>query len=334
MHKVSQLNVFPVKSCGGIELKTAEIVARGIKHDRRWMVVDPKGKFVTMRDLSGLTLIQPTFEFAKSPNDLDYLVLTSVDKNNLIKISMPSDSPINMPIYMESINKRTNAGKRRKIEFWGFPLEAVDEGDECAAFLQKCLNVECRLVRIPEDFVRPLDPSWAPPSIVSTNNKPAQTGFADNYPFLVASEASLEELAKHVPNTTPNFVMRRFRPNIVISGCSPFEEDTWKKIKIGELIFENIKPCSRCRITTVDPTTGIYDSKSEPLNTILKIRMGLPEGPYHVKPANEDPSKKKPTKGFFGQYYVHSNFGTITEGQSVGVLEYLPKNIVFTPIEK
>jgi len=107
-----------------------------------------------------------------------------------------------------------------------------------------------------------------------------------------------------------------------------------EKIKIGELIFENIKPCSRCRITTVDPTTGIYDSKSEPLNTILKIRMGLPEGPYHAKPANEDPSKKKPTKGFFGQYYVHSNLGTITEGQSVEVLEYLPKDIVFTPIEK
>jgi len=334
MHKVSQLNVFPVKSCRGIELKTAEIVVRGIKHDRRWMIVDGKGKFITLREQAGLTLIQPSFEFSQSPNDLDNLVLTSVDKSILIKIAMPPDNPINAALYMENVNKRINAGKRRKIEFWGFPLEAVDEGDECATFLQKCLNIECRLVRIPEDFVRPLDPSWSPPTLVTTNGKPAQTGFADNYPFLVVSEASLTELAKHVPATTPNFVMARFRPNIVISGCSPFEEDTWKKVKIGELIFENIKPCSRCRVTTVDPVTGIYDSKSEPLNTILKIRMGLPEGPYRIKPANEDPSKRKPTKGFFGQYFVHGNMGTISEGLLVEVLEYLPKEIAFTPIEK
>jgi len=310
--------------------------ARGLKNDRRWMLVDSNNKFVTMREQSKLGLIQPSFQYAHSPTELDYLVLTWTDKNkplpgnnSNVKIAIPPEYPHNNFTYTENVKQRSGAGNKLQVVIWGETCTAIDEGFEVAEFFKKCIGVELRLVRMAEDFVRTLDPDWAPANLVKTDNKPSQVGFTDGYPFLVISEASLEELSKRIPASTPNFIMRRFRPNIVLSGCQPFEEDKIHEFKIGDITFEVLKPCSRCRITTVDPATGVPDPKAEPLNTLYKIRSGDAKGPYCTKKPND-----KGPKGFFGQNVVHRNVGTITVGQIVKILSHLPEDIAFTPILK
>jgi len=172
------------------------------------------------------------------------------------------------------------------------------------------------LVRIAEDFVRVLNSEFGSFPEVSTNNQQSQLGFANVTPFLMVSTESLEEVGKNIPSPIPNFTIRRFRPNIVISGCKPFEEDLIQKFQIGNIIFESLAPCARCPITTIDPATGIFDRKVEPLNTIVRIHSGEITGPYLKKSADT----KKVSKPFFGMKVVHRNTGIIAVGQPLIIL--------------
>jgi uncharacterized protein len=139
-------------------------------------------------------------------------------------------------------------------------VDAIDQGDEAAAWLSDWLGISVRLVHIADGFKRKLNPNYA----VNTDD---HTGFADGYPILIISEESLQDLNGRLDSAVP---MNRFRPNLVLKGCEPFAEDTWKRIRIGDVEMALVKPCPRCVVTTIDKET-LAKSK-EPLKTLSVYR--------------------------------------------------------------
>lgn len=263
MH-VTGLFHYPVKSCRGTALECAPIVARGFVEDRAWMVTDADGIFQTQREMPRLALIHPRVEG-------DGLVLTA-----------PDMSPL-------PVARRTD-GARRAVAVWEQPCETVDQGAEPAAWLTAFLTTPCRLVRMVDDFVRPTDPAYS----VGLD---AQVGFADGYPFLLTTEASLADLNGRMAIPLP---MNRFRPNMVVSGSQPYAEDDWRHIRIGGIIFAVVKPCARCAITTVDQATAA--TAREPLRTLATYRQVRGRGVM------------------FGQNLIHTATGSISVGDPVEIL--------------
>jgi len=177
-----------------------------------------------------------------------------------------------------------------EVRIWNDRCLAASSGVEAARWLSRFLDVEVRLVYLPDEHTRRLDPNFARPG--------DQTGFADGFPFLLISEASLEDLNGRLERPLP---MGRFRPNLVVRGCEPYAEDTWRRVRIGAIEFRLVKPCSRCIITTVDPQTGERDG-DEPLRTLRTYRQ-------------------RDNKVFFGQNLIHDSAGRLRLGDRVEVLE-------------
>jgi uncharacterized protein YcbX len=142
---------------------------------------------------------------------------------------------------------------------------------------------------MPDDSVRPVDPDYAGPG--------HRVGFADGFPFLLISEASLDDLNARLAHPLP---MARFRPNLVVGGCEAFAEDRWRRIRIGDLVLDLVKPCSRCIIPTIDIATGERDA--EPLRTLMTYR-------------------RHDNRILFGQNLVHRGTGLLRRGMSVEVIE-------------
>ena len=259
---VSGLFHYPVKSCRGIALSEATLDARGIVNDRAYLVVDDDGIFMTQRHTPRMALIEPRI-------DGDSLTLTA-----------PDVSPV-------TVGPSTASSATRQVVIWHDTCAAVDQGDEVAAWLSEMLSVSCRLVKMADDFARRLDPDYA----VTEND---QTGFADAYPLLLANESSLANLNGRMGITLP---MNRFRPNIVVANAAPFEEDTWRGIRIGNVDATVVKPCKRCAITTTDQMTG--ERGIEPLRTLATFRT-LPTGGVT-----------------FAQNVIHSGPGTIRTGDEI-----------------
>ncbi len=261
---VSSLHYYPVKSCKGIEVEVAAIDARGIKNDRRLMLIDMAGNFLTQRGHPKVALIEAFLE--------DSWLMLKAPGMSLMK------------------NHCRNTGKHVDVVIWNERCDAVDQGDAVASWLSLFIGVPCRLVRIPDEFVRKVDPNYAP-------DENAQVGFADGFPFLLMSESSLADLNARSPKKID---MLRFRPNIVFAGGPPLIEDTWKRIRIGTIEFHVVKPCARCVVTTIDQQSGVQGK--EPLRTLAQYR--------HI-----------PHKGvLFGQNLVHSSEGTIRVGDEVQVV--------------
>lgn len=155
---------------------------------------------------------------------------------------------------------RPALGAIRTVRIFDHTGPAIDEGDAVAHALSTFLGVACRLVRIPADHRRPLAAKYF--------SGDAHAAFADGFPLLLASEASLEELNRRLEEP---IAMSRFRPNLVVRGGEPFAEDGWKTIRIGGVELELVKPCDRCVITTVDQETGAARGP-EPLRTLATFR--------------------------------------------------------------
>jgi len=157
------------------------------------------------------------------------------------------------------------------------------------------LGLEARLFTMPKTTTRPVDPDYAP--------RPAKVGFADAYPLLVIGEASLAALnARLAQRGAAPVPMSRFRPNVVISGSDAFEEDTWGAFRMGELVFDAVKPCARCSVTTVDQQTGQVPNPQEPLATLATFR-------------------NQGGKVMFGQNLVHRQNGTLAVGDALTPLD-------------
>lgn len=235
---ISGLYYYPIKSCRGFAVERAFVTRRGLEHDRLLMVVDENGMFLTQREFPRMALIEPH-------------LLAGAD-GDLLTLRAPQMAPLDVSI-------RTG-GSRSTVVVWRSTCQAVDQGDAAAAWLSDYLGSRVCLVRIADEFKRAVSPDFA-------INPDDETSFSDGYPILIIAKASLDDLNTRLATPLP---MNRFRPNLVVSGCDPFAEDTWQRIRIGGIDFALVKPCARCQITTTDQTTT--EVGKEPLATLATFR--------------------------------------------------------------
>ncbi|MCE8023419.1 MOSC domain-containing protein [Halomonas sp. MCCC 1A11058] len=245
--KISKLNVYPVKSLGGIGLEQATLGVRGLAYDRHWMVVDQVGRFVTQRQLPGMARVSVRLES-------DWLVL---------------EHPEAEPLAIELAHR---ARPRLTAYVWDDACQALDEGAEASDWLTAVLGdlrgSSLRLVRFDEEHRRPVESRYL-------QGEEAHTAFADGYPFLIASQASLDALNRNLAQKgLAPLPMNRFRPNIVLEGAHGFAEDGWSEVAAhdGRYRFGLRKPCQRCKITTVDQANGTIDIPGEPLQTLIEMK--------------------------------------------------------------
>ncbi len=231
--KVSELAIYPVKSFAQIVLNSAFVDRFGLSQDRRWMVVDESGQFVTQRQYPKMCLVQQ--------------VLTEYG----IQLSAPG-----MPDLAVSKSSHTI---RQKVTVWDDHCNALDSGDEAAEWISRFLGITCRLAFFPENEFRQVDLSYAQVG--------DQTAFSDGFPLLLISQASLDGLNARLELPIE---MARFRPNLVVDGCDAFAEDGWKRLRVGPVTLRVVKPCSRCVIPCIDLLTG--KRGQEPLRTLSRYR--------------------------------------------------------------
>lgn len=231
--RIASLHIHPLKSCRGVRVDEAEVGARGLEGDRRWMVVDPEGRFLSQRKVPRMSLVSTRLEGER------------------IVVTAPGVGSHRLPLRLEE-------GPSLSVEVWGDRVEAIED-EEAGAFFSRALGRPCRAVYMPDGSRRPAG-SRAPDSTL--------VSFADAYPLLVISEASLVDLNGRLE--TP-VVMERFRPNIVVEGALPFAEDEWREVRMGELRLRGVKRCDRCVVTTIDPETGV--GGKEPLKTLAGYRL-------------------------------------------------------------
>eukprot|EP00514_Thraustochytrium_sp_LLF1b_P011741 CAMPEP_0184561192 /NCGR_PEP_ID=MMETSP0199_2-20130426/47314_1 /TAXON_ID=1112570 /ORGANISM="Thraustochytrium sp., Strain LLF1b" /LENGTH=356 /DNA_ID=CAMNT_0026958503 /DNA_START=23 /DNA_END=1093 /DNA_ORIENTATION=- len=241
--KISQLFVYPVKSMRGVSLKSATLEKEGLKYDRRWVVVDHRGTFLSQRTHGQLAMLSA--RVVQDPNGKDILEIQSeVTKESIL-----------VPIDVSEAARR-----KEKIRIWDDEVHgAYDQGDAIAVWLEKKLvKPDIRLVYMGADCERPISEKYR----LTDQDR---TAFNDGFPMLVLSQASLNDLnrrifvsAKEKGETPKHYSVARFRPNIVLSGCEPFEEDTFTSVTIGGkgVTLRVVKPCPRCKMTTIDPKTG------------------------------------------------------------------------------
>ena len=269
--RISELHTYPIKSCSGLSHDQIMLVSRGFLHDREWMVVDAGGTFITQREIPRMSLITPTLD------------------SGGMTVNAPSMPTLRVP-YSNSSQSR----ERRQITVWRYQGDAQDEGEEAAGWFSTYLGIPARLVRMPDDVKR----------LTSTDytDDPSEVGFADGYPLLFISKASLADLNERlvVRGKSP-IPMNRFRPNVVISGYEPYAEDEWTQVTITGIRFDVVKPCARCAITTVDQAVGESPDLREPLATLATYRRGVNGG------------------AMFGQNVIHRGTGTIRVGDKIEI---------------
>ncbi len=264
---VSSITIYPIKSTAGTSLNCADVERRGLSDDRRWLVVDARGEFMTGR---------------KHPR---MLLMAAAVRDRALSIEAPGMPPL-------AIDDARGQGPASDVQIWRDRVSARAVAPEADAWLSDFLGVECQLVYMPSTFERAVDPDFARPG--------DSVSFADGYPLLLIGDASLADLNTRAPIEVE---MRRFRPNVTVAGCAPFAEDIWRRIRIGDVIFEGPKLCDRCVMTTIDPQRAAVHPDKEPLRTLAGYR-------------------RHPQAGIlFGLNLIPRSGGTISVGDPIEVLE-------------
>jgi uncharacterized protein len=265
MTVLAQLFIHPLKSTRGLALSRATVEPLGLEHDRRWMLVRPNGSFITGRECPSLVLVSAV------PHEKG-LRLSAPELPELEVPQPPADAP------------------RLDVTIWRDRCSAARAGQAADRWLSRFLGEPVALVHVDARMERPVDPSYAAPE--------DRVGFADAFPLLLLSRASLEELNRRLPRPV---AVEHFRPNLVLEGCEPFAEDAWRRLRVGSVELEVVKPCARCVFTTVDPRTGVKAADGEPLRTLATFR-------------------RREGRVLFGQNAVVRRPGTIQVGDAVEVL--------------
>lgn len=263
---LSEIWVYPVKSLGGIRLTKALTEERGLQYDRRWMIIDDKNVFITQRVHQKMALI----DVALLEEGLKIFLRADPDDFVLVPYKPVTALPVT-------------------VKVWDDTAEALTVSDDADTWLSRQLGLNLRLVVMPDSTERKADTRYA--------QHDENVSFADGFPYLVISQASLDDLNGRL---TEPIEMRRFRPNFVVSGTEPFAEDQWKRITIGDLRFEVVKPCARCVLTTINPETA--EKGPEPLKTLATYR-------------------RNGNKILFGQNVTVRDFGELKVGDQLTVLE-------------
>lgn len=266
--RVASLHIYPVKGCRAIDLTEAAVERRGLAHDRRWMIVDETGKFITQREQPKLATIMAGVKDG-------VLALYATDTSLTVAVPSP-DAP------------------RVPVTLWKQQIEGHAACADADHWLSDYLGIKCRLV-YQGDLPRGVSPQYAPEGTMAS--------YADGFPLLITLTASLDDLNKRMPTALP---MNRFRPNIVIEGAPAWSEDSWKKLRIGNIDIDISKPCTRCVVTTTDQRTGAKENGNEPLGTLKTFRLLRTPALTGV---------------VFGQNAVPLAEGTIKIGDTVQILE-------------
>ncbi len=233
MH-LSAITIYPIKSLKGIAVTEAALEPRGLVLDRRWMLVDNFGAFMTQREYPRMALVR-----------------VDVTPHGLLCVA-PAGEPLLVPYAGD--------GQPFTVEIWRDHCQAVTVSREADEWFSRFLGLACHLVQMPATTQRLVDTEYAHTGEV--------VSFADGYPFLLIGQASLDDLNQRLAAPLP---MTRFRPNFVVAGAEPFAEDGWQRVQIGDAVFAPVKPCARCELTTVDPDRGVVAGK-EPLRTLATFR--------------------------------------------------------------
>ncbi len=261
MLSVKQLFSYPLKSAAGNSAQSLNLVARGPEFDRQWMVVNSNGKFLTQRQLPKMCLIETQVKGTQ-------LVLSAPEMETLLVGR--TDVKANTTVWKDSVL-------------------ANDCGDDAADWLGRFLGKDCRLVEMPQSYQRLVDTDYA--------SKGETVGFADGFPLLVVSQASLDDFSEKLGRPIG---ADRFRPNFVIQGCEPYAEDGWREIEVGGIRLSLVKPCSRCIIPSIDQVTGAKE---------MEVNQALLE------------YRRRDRKTYFGQNALHRSLGQIDIGAEVKVIE-------------
>ncbi|NHO33554.1 MOSC domain-containing protein [Acetobacter fallax] len=266
MLQVASVHIYPVKSLHGISPERITFDPWGPRGDRRWLVITPDGDFITQRNAPVMATI----------------AITPTKTGLVLHHTSASDHAV--PFPSQSV---------RTVQVWGDSLSGADAGNETADWLSAVIGRPCRLVHMvsPETERRR---NW--------NGQDYHVSFADEFPGLLCTSASLTDLNTRLANPVP---MTRFRPNLVIEGTAPWEEDTWSRLKIGAAELHLVKPCSRCVVTTTDQDAGTIPEPGQPLKELAEFR-------------------RQPGGIMFGQNILVKTPGPIRIGDSVEILERVP----------
>lgn len=265
--KVSGLYRYPLKSAPGDSMDALALDSRGPVGDRRWMLADPAGLFITAREESSMVHLSATIRAGGG------LALEAPDRESL---------EVDIPDLNASV-----------VQIWGDRVRVRDAGDEAASWLESFLGRPCRLVFQGEEGEREIRKPFGAEG--------EEVTLADGFPLLLISQASLDEFCRRLGR---DVTMARFRPNVVVSGTLPHEEDEWRQIQIGAVRFRVALACSRCQMPTINPGTG--EREADVAQTLARYRAA----DRHV---------------WFGQNLIHESEGTLTLGDAVEVLECGPR---------
>lgn len=232
--RLTGINIYPIKSARGIALSEWETDTFGLRYDRRWMVVDQSGRFITQRSHPRMALVS-----------------VKVGKG-VLHIDAPGMPTLETPLHPV-------ATVLTDVVVWNFAGPSTWLGEEAALWFTRFLDTECSLVHMGDDVVRTANPLFAPEA--------TRVSFTDGYPILLISEESLADLNDRLSQPLQ---MNRFRPNLVVAGAKAYAEDDWGKIEIGGMPLRVVKPCFRCAITTTDQATA--ERGREPLRTLATYR--------------------------------------------------------------
>lgn len=248
--RVASLHVHPVKSLRGVSVAAADVGDLGLALDRRWMLVDADGRFLTQREDAGMARLAVTLvDAAGAPAAharLDSRVRVEAPDGRTLELAPPRPE-----------------APRRAVRIWTHTVPACGYPADVDAWFSDALGRPCALVWMPDDVRRPIDHD----RVRADDRAP----FSDAFPVLVVTEASLADLnARLAAGGRPAAEMARFRPNVVIAGALPYAEDEWGALRAGEVALALVKPCGRCVVTTLDPLTGL--GGTEPLRTLAEYR--------------------------------------------------------------
>lgn len=229
---VQALFVYPIKALRGVALDAVEATPLGLRHDRRMVLVDPQGRFVTRRELPALARMQV---------ELHTDAIEVIDGASRLRVPLDPTGPAHLDVTV-----------------WRTTTRAVAVSAEADDFFSSAMGRRLRLAYMPEAHARPVNPARVPGGRVS---------FADGYPVLVVTQAAVDAVSADVG--APMSV-HRFRPNVVLGGAPAYAEDDWPGFSVGSVGLRHVKPCGRCVVITQDPDTGA--GAKEPLRTLARTR--------------------------------------------------------------